>query len=768
MRLTAITPLAVVLLFATPLVPAGESDIRQPRRGLFRMRPALAGKHPRLYFTAADVLQLRQLARGPNQWWIDRAKQSFAGRFQQTPSKKAGWKRYIYGFWGLTAADCLYVVEEDRAALNAARQWSRWLVDDRWWIKDDLIHMDCLTGLAITYDILYHELAPDQRAAYRAAIYEGMDFIHKRFFVGQYWTRDFQNNHMHNRLCALANAAFAIYGDDPEHDAQAHADLALHCVRQLVAWLPEDGSNHEGPGYWSYGHHWLTRVIHVASHVTGEDFAAQNPHFRNAHWFRIYMTAPGWEESFGIGDGAGTGNLTCLARSIAEGQDAHGQAWLHEAMQQRDGEFFQHPHWGLLWHDPEVEPRPYDEMPLWRFWPDLEMFSIRSSWTDDATAMVFKCGPVGGHTMQKLRFAAHRKSHYVNVAHDHPDQNHFLLYAHGEMLAEDDGYPKKTKLTRNHNTLTVDGKGQPREGTGWQQPFAYEKTGRLRDVFLAGATAFATGDAGPCYEGADAHLRHIAFVDGAYVIVLDDLEGAGREAHDYEWRLHKKGRWSSAGEGGFLVTGDRAALDIRFLLPDGEIASEFLPAERTAPPCLAVRQCAPNARFLALLQPTSGNQADREPALLEQGGCVTLQVTGTDAEDCFAVSTTDRPGRLTGGPLAGTGRSVLVRRDPKGRVDLIHLTRGRRLSVDRKTYVDASAPVDVHWTRTTGSAVRIEAAMPYKQEPDTVTLRVGGLRKNRRYAVTIDGKAGPGAKADAAGVVRLRLELAPRAVVELR
>jgi hypothetical protein len=33
--------------------------------------------------------------------------------------------------------------------------------------------------------------------------------------VGQYWTEDYQNNHMHNRIHGLAHAAFAIYGDDP-------------------------------------------------------------------------------------------------------------------------------------------------------------------------------------------------------------------------------------------------------------------------------------------------------------------------------------------------------------------------------------------------------------------------------------------------------------------------------------------------------------------------------------------------------------------------
>ena len=53
--------------------------------------------------------------------------------------------------------------------------------------------------------------------------------------------------------------------------------------------------------------------------------------------------------------------------------------------------------------------QPLAELPRWRFWPDLEMFTIRSSWEDDATALLFKCGPPGGHHMQQIRGDAYVK-----------------------------------------------------------------------------------------------------------------------------------------------------------------------------------------------------------------------------------------------------------------------------------------------------------------------------------------------------------------------
>ena len=41
----------------------GESEVVQPPRGTFRMREELKGKHPRLYFTRADIPEIRRQAR---------------------------------------------------------------------------------------------------------------------------------------------------------------------------------------------------------------------------------------------------------------------------------------------------------------------------------------------------------------------------------------------------------------------------------------------------------------------------------------------------------------------------------------------------------------------------------------------------------------------------------------------------------------------------------------------------------------------------------
>jgi len=752
-------------LFVSGALFAGEepSAITQPPRGTFKMLPELVGKHPRLYFTKKDIPELTRNATDPNKWFIDRLKQNFGGRYSSGPGAKVqDWERYLYGFWGLAGADMLYVTNQGTQYRDIAKRWVRWNLDQNDWTKDDLVPMDILSGLSITYDILYDDFTEAERKELRQRIFDVMKFIHGRFFVGQYWTGDYQNNHMHNRIHGLANASFAIYGDDPNLDVQPYADMAVAQWRNVVKWLPEDGSTHEGPGYWSYGHHWLVRTAHLMEHVTGEKAEDINPFFTNSHMFRIYMTCPGWKNTFGIGDaGDGPpGNLTTVCRPVAEAKDPYGQAWIQEMMKINPGEFYQHPAWGLMWYDASLKPKPIDELPLWRFWPDLEMFSIRSSWKDDAVALVFKCGPVGGHKLQKLR-----GNNWANVAHDHPDQNHFLLYAFGKMLAEDDDYPKDKKLTRSHNTITVDGKGQPREGEGWQQPFPYDQCGTMKDVFLSGSSAYSAGDASRLYTGADKFIRHIAFVEGQYVLIFDDLAGSGGKEHEFDWRLHKKGDWKKIAPDHFSVADGDISLDIQFLAPKADLLeSAFLPAELTAKPCLSVKQKARNTCFLTLLVPQQKANPQITASVLENTKCIAVQTIGPDFK--YLVMFAQSPGIYKFGKVETAAVSAIVRFDKKDEVLSALMTRGTALSVSGVTLISASKESNISWRRQKDGII-VDAESSYKSTGTKTTVQVGGLAPNTTCRYSIDDKQDGTVKTDGRGLARIELDLYARRSVRL-
>jgi hypothetical protein len=779
---TAIVILTLLVGAAPAFAGEGPSRIKPPAKGTFRMREELKGQHPRLFFTKADIPELRRRALGPNKWYLDRAKetwQPYVG--QDVPAQFPDWKRYLYGFWALSAMDLLSVVEEKPVYAETAKKWvAHWLKQENWG-GDDLIPMDILSGVAITYDVLYDQFTPAEQKAIRERLHKEIQFIAKRFYVGQYWTGDYQNNHMHNRINGLATAAFAVYGDDPAVDVQAEADLALDSVRKVVEWAPEDGSNHEGPGYWSYGHHWAARIVELARHVTGEDPAAKSEHFRSAHLFRIYLTAPGWKHTLNIGDGEDgpPGSLTSLWPSISRAKDGRAAQLMLDWQKANRGEFYNHTIWGLLWRDPQLALAPVEELPLWRFWPDLEMFSIRSSWKEDATAFVFKCGPLGGHRLQELR-----GKEWANVAHDHPDQNHFLLFAHGAMLAEDDGYPKEKKLARSHNTVTVDGGGQPREGTGWCQPFDHALSGTMDDVFLTHNTAFASGNASRLYTGAKKFVRHVAFVDGSYVIALDDLESDGPE-RSFEWRLHKDGRWNVGESGtgpdaprGWSVADKKdpkVSLDVTFLSSTAKaLEGKLLPAELTAKPCLAVTTRGKTARFLAVLTPCRDGQPKANAVRIDSPGAIgAARVEAGGFEDFFAVRE-DGGRTVTCGPVRADARAVVLRRRAGGggggEVRIALMVRGTELKLDGKTLLAAPEPVNLSWRRGSGGVV-VEAERPYKDKsagPRKTDLRIGGLVPGKSYAPAVNGeKAAAAVTATAEGLVPVTVDLEKRCTVVL-
>jgi len=288
-----------VLLGAGLLSTFAQSIVTQPPLNTFVLRSDLVGTHPRLYFTQADSATIRRRALGPCNWFYTKAKRDFGGYVtHRTPDAPGGWKDHLFGLWGQFSMCMFYLAEGDTAYASTARSWALFYAGRTDWLKDDLVPMEITSGMALTYDILYNYLTPSDRSTLRAALKRSIDTIQPRFAVNQYWTNDYQNNHMHNRIHGLAHASFAIYGDDRAIDVQTAADLALGCFRQVVAWLPDDGSTHEGPGYWDYGYHWIVRTGKLIDHVTGVDPTAGAPHFSNDHLYRLYMTAPGWGATY--------------------------------------------------------------------------------------------------------------------------------------------------------------------------------------------------------------------------------------------------------------------------------------------------------------------------------------------------------------------------------------------------------------------------------------------------------------------------------------
>jgi hypothetical protein len=144
---------------------------------------------------------------------------------------------------------------------------------------------------------------------------------------------------------------------------------------------------------------------------------------------------------------------------------------------------------------------------------------------------------------------------YINVAHDDPDANTFIIYKDETYLAETDRYSEHKK-SANHNTILVNGMGQQLPGRGEGSTWSQPATGNFDMTTTAVITALKqtkdidviSGEAGPFYNQLskggtqkngrpqlERFRRSLIFSRGDYILVLDDIRAP--KAVDIDWLM---------------------------------------------------------------------------------------------------------------------------------------------------------------------------------------------------------------------------------------
>ncbi|NUQ01262.1 MAG: heparinase II/III family protein, partial [Armatimonadetes bacterium] len=376
-----------------------------------------------------------------------------------------------------------------------------------------------------------------------------------------YWKGDHQNNHRHHRLSGLLLASLAIWGEVPE--AAAYAGLALADCRQVAEALPPDGSNHEGPSYMGFGYSYVVRCFDALRHCSGIDLFAA-PGLRRMPYFRAHLMTPGFHDVFNISDSGGGAYYFnhYLFRLAAEYRDPQAQALVRAMAAAEPGSFGYFP-WPLLWYDAALEPASLEAVPRWNYFEDLEVAAYRTSWTDpEALAVLHKCGPYGGHRLNELR----AENAWVNIAHDHPDANHVMLFSQGVMWLTDDGYPRRDKSGRHHNLVLVDGKGPLQRGGGWLQPIAnMAAMGRLEAVTCEGGLFVSRGDASGYYPDLTTARRWVVVVDDRLLLLVDHL--VAPQPRRLEALLHSSAGWRQTAPGRYLLEHQGRAMGLQIAWP---------------------------------------------------------------------------------------------------------------------------------------------------------------------------------------------------------
>ncbi len=585
------------------LVPESDPKVEGPAPTIV---PELMGKHPRLLFSQEDIAQLKAFAQTPTG-------QIFAGRLKQylgssKPPEKPGFlvdatDGQRQGLWRMPTVALHYVLTGEKQSFDRTVGFMKMLLELPHWetneVDSGMSSANIMIGAALAYDWLYNDLDPDFREQYRQKLWE---HARRQYYLGHlkrgkwihYWQGDPQNNHRWHRNAGMSLCLLAAYtGEDSQKWMMQQLAEEFKFV---MDWLPEDGTSHESPGYMIFGATHLMLGLQAVDRCLGTDHL-QSPFVEHLPEFMIQTMTPGLNQRFHYGDQGGT-DVGAYNYDVFELKAAgvHKQADLLALMDRRlksDGVAGNMAWLGLLWYPKDLKAAPIEEAATKHFFPDVGVAVMRDTWEKGGRGAMFKCGPFGGYLLNKFRHQ--HDMQYINVAHDDPDANSFLLFKNDEFVAESDRY-SYNKKSANLNTILINGIGQTVEGRGegdmWWQPggdmskiaviTAKAENGSNYAIEGEAAGSYPANPKGGRRPALQRYRRSFIWVDGRYVLVLDDIRAP--QAVDVSW-LIQSGAIDASG-----------AEQMRFLLKKGEATCAMAVAATQAMECKVVDSPADNRK----------------------------------------------------------------------------------------------------------------------------------------------------------------------------
>lgn len=519
--------------------------------GTIKLKPELEGVHPRLIFTKDEIQQLGTHVADNDILRVNWETTLIQGKRQKadtkspadiftndTPALVSAGGRY-------PNAAVAYMIEPTEELKQNIVGILEMYLNEPFWnrakeVDSNMGAANNMLAAALLFDAVANDLAPEFKKQFAEKLLEKarrMYYIghqQKALDVHKYWQQDPANNHRWHRAAGTIAALLAIQ-DIEGIEAEWMLEQMKAEMDFLVKWFPHDGDCHEGTGYQVFGFHFLAIAASMMDRNTGTDYLSA-PGFRNAWKQQIYSNIPGAKGFMTYGDNPnrvggkpGFGSyqpafFICPKLSRDADVQAALEAWYYrDAMGDKGLVASDYPWMMLFYYDPTLKPGAFKDLPPHLLMADMGVAYMRNSWDPDAVLMMFKCGPYGGYTLNQYRNEL--DFHYVNIAHDDPDANSVSI-AQGDDLVLHPGVYFTTKLTANHNTILVDGKGQIQEGDSYTQPVP--KTDMTTLSYLTGwkesdGRIIVEGEAGAAYPGLDQYRRSAVWMPGEYVLLLDNV-----------------------------------------------------------------------------------------------------------------------------------------------------------------------------------------------------------------------------------------------------
>lgn len=569
-----------------------------------KLKPELEGVHPRLFFTAKDLPQMREKARGSSKELWQAVLKDIQTLKRDVPDpkdedlyksgldtrKKGSISQYSFAFQ-IAQTSYAYAVEGDEKYLEAAKKWMLAACEMPLWgytynkPNVDLPPAHLLYAVAFSYDLLFDKLSSAEKEIIRNKLIKQSRLMYDYFKYKPKKRYTYSQNHTWIPMAGLAIASYVLM--DETDEAKDWAKLSRAVFDRMMLTFGTDGLFYESFHYFGFAFRWTIRYFDAHLAATGENLYVQmKPKFERMKYFAMHSVLPDRENVFDfadIGDGSlnrnGTskretlyGEYDILYRFAGIYQDSQAQA-IGDFIRKETNLETREPMWAFINYDEKVKSATLSDIPKQVYFNDNDTVYWRSDWTKNATAFAFRSAPPEGH--HAARLASKISDWRQNTGHAHPDANSFIIYANGKYLTGDTGY-LGIKQTDDHNTILVNGRGQEKDGE--YEMFKEVPNERLDKIRIADVVAnsdyfYAKGEAASGYFsdlGLKKFDRHFLYVAPDYFVVWDELET--EKPSEFTFLLNADGEIKVDQKEAHLINGN-SALRVVKVAPNDAIST---------------------------------------------------------------------------------------------------------------------------------------------------------------------------------------------------
>ncbi|MGV8981446.1 DUF4962 domain-containing protein [Clostridium sp.] len=459
-----------------------------------------------------------------------------------------------------------------------------------------------LYGFGLSYNWIGEYLAPEEKKQLLdKLILQGRKiFQYGEENRGNCWSTDYWQNHNWINYTGLLTAAYAIAPECEE--AKTWIDVIKDDFQKVFKWLPEDGSDYEGTGYWRYAINFLLSSADLIKENEGIDYF-HTAFMENTFYYRLYQSAGNWQENVNfsdVHDRKSSNSISAFYKIASQYNNGYAQ-WFGNLVKSKF--LFREAYESKLlpgimpeafleyiWFDQNICEQAPNNLPLTRYFPDLGLAVIRSSWEEDAIVFSIKSSAPGGNAQWKKSWELDAENGWRirSLTHYHVDFNSFILMAYDTPMAIDEGFHRSSRA-KVHNMITVDGTGCVGEkiwdkGT-LEDPELFdlnckgiynvwrdvekEAIAQVEDYVSEGGYTYYVAESSKLYYPEmqlTRNARNVFYSEMGYFILFDDLKS--ENAHHYTWRLHGEQFAKKIEEiAGYTIENGKGSLDIHTVFP---------------------------------------------------------------------------------------------------------------------------------------------------------------------------------------------------------